>query len=88
MGDGNIYPQMDHAVEIECTSCHGTYNRVSRISPLQPGPPHPEPDAVRGDDVLLGVQGHGQSITRWSRRSRTSSIASTPGLQRVTPLPR
>ncbi|MCC6740648.1 MAG: hypothetical protein IT452_16515 [Planctomycetia bacterium] len=24
MGDGNIYGQMEHAVEIECTTCHGT----------------------------------------------------------------
>ncbi|HHT9126753.1 MAG TPA: cytochrome C [Candidatus Brocadiia bacterium] len=23
-GDGNIYPTTDHAVEIECTDCHGT----------------------------------------------------------------
>jgi len=32
MGDGNIYPQMDHAVEIECTSCHGTYDRVTDLT--------------------------------------------------------
>lgn len=31
MGDGNIYPQMDHAVEIECTSCHGTFDRVADL---------------------------------------------------------
>jgi len=31
MGDGNIYPQMDFAVEIECTSCHGTFDRVSDL---------------------------------------------------------
>lgn len=29
MGDGNLWPQMDHAVEIECTSCHGTFERVT-----------------------------------------------------------
>ena len=29
MGDGNIWPQMDHAVEIECTSCHGTIDAVT-----------------------------------------------------------
>lgn len=32
MGDGNIWPQMDHAVEIECTDCHGTYDRVSNLT--------------------------------------------------------
>ncbi len=31
MGDGNLYPQMDHAVEIECTSCHGTFDAVSDL---------------------------------------------------------
>ena len=31
MGDGNIWPQMDHAVEIECTSCHGTIDAVSDL---------------------------------------------------------
>ena len=29
MGDGDIWPQMDHAVEIECTSCHGTIDAVT-----------------------------------------------------------
>ncbi len=24
MGDGEIYPVMDHAVEVECSTCHGT----------------------------------------------------------------
>jgi hypothetical protein len=32
MGDGNIHPQMDHAVEVECTSCHGTFERVSDLT--------------------------------------------------------
>ena len=27
MGDGDIYPHMDHAVEVECSSCHGTLER-------------------------------------------------------------
>jgi hypothetical protein len=31
MGDGNIWPQMDHAVEIECHSCHGTIDAVSDL---------------------------------------------------------
>jgi hypothetical protein len=31
MGDGNIWPNMDHAVEIECTGCHGTFERVSDL---------------------------------------------------------
>ena len=31
MGDGNIWPQMDNAVEIECESCHGTINAVSDL---------------------------------------------------------
>lgn len=31
MGDGNLWPQMDHAVEIECTSCHGTPEKVSDL---------------------------------------------------------
>ena len=29
MGDGNIYGQMEHAVEIECTTCHGTFDAVA-----------------------------------------------------------
>lgn len=32
MGDGNLWPQMDHAVEIECTSCHGTIDRVTDLT--------------------------------------------------------
>lgn len=32
MGDGNIYPQMDYAVEIECTSCHGTIDAYSELT--------------------------------------------------------
>ena len=32
MGDGNIYAQMDFAVEIECTSCHGTIEAVSALT--------------------------------------------------------
>ncbi|MEZ5962343.1 MAG: hypothetical protein R3F56_00725 [Planctomycetota bacterium] len=32
MGDGDIYPQMDHAVEIECESCHGSFDRVSDLT--------------------------------------------------------
>ncbi|MBK8974422.1 MAG: hypothetical protein IPM29_00705 [Planctomycetes bacterium] len=35
MGDGNIWPQMDHAVEIECTSCHGTFDRPSELMTSQ-----------------------------------------------------
>ncbi|MGE3173488.1 MAG: hypothetical protein AB7O97_12760 [Planctomycetota bacterium] len=31
MGDGNLWPQMDHAVEIECTSCHGTIDALSDL---------------------------------------------------------
>ena len=32
MGDGDIYPQMDHAVEIECTSCHGTLEQPTDMT--------------------------------------------------------
>ncbi|MBI5852782.1 MAG: hypothetical protein HZB39_17360 [Planctomycetes bacterium] len=32
MGDGNLWPQMDHAVEIECTSCHGTFEDPSELT--------------------------------------------------------
>lgn len=31
MGDGNLWPQMDHAVEIECESCHGSIDAVSDL---------------------------------------------------------
>ncbi len=31
MGDGDIYPNMDHAVEMECETCHGTFDRVSDL---------------------------------------------------------
>jgi hypothetical protein len=31
MGDGDIHPNMDFAVEIECTSCHGTIDRPSDL---------------------------------------------------------
>ncbi|MBK8097865.1 MAG: hypothetical protein IPK26_12200 [Planctomycetes bacterium] len=31
MGDGNLWPQMDHAVEIECESCHGTFTQVTDL---------------------------------------------------------
>ena len=29
MGDGDIFPVMDHAVEIECESCHGTIDATT-----------------------------------------------------------
>jgi hypothetical protein len=32
MGDGNLWPQMDHAVEIECESCHGSIEAVSDLT--------------------------------------------------------
>lgn len=31
MGDGNLWPQMDHAVEIECQSCHGTIAATTEL---------------------------------------------------------
>ena len=37
MGDGNLYPNMDYAVEIECTSCHGTHRRGQRTSQTSRG---------------------------------------------------
>ncbi len=30
MGDGNVYGFMEHAVEIECSDCHGTIERTSQ----------------------------------------------------------
>ncbi len=40
MGDGNSYGKMEHAVEIECESCHGAFDaaatlRTERGNPLQ-----------------------------------------------------
>lgn len=32
MGDGDIYPNMDFAVEVECSSCHGTIERPSDLT--------------------------------------------------------
>ena len=29
MGDGNVYGFMEHAVEIECTDCHGTFTQTT-----------------------------------------------------------
>jgi hypothetical protein len=31
MGDGNMYGAMEHAVEIECSSCHGTFEEASTL---------------------------------------------------------
>ncbi|MBL8841839.1 MAG: hypothetical protein JNL90_09970 [Planctomycetes bacterium] len=31
MGDGEIWGFMEHAVEIECTDCHGTFDEVSAL---------------------------------------------------------
>ncbi len=31
MGDGEIYGFMEHAVEIECTDCHGTFDDVTQL---------------------------------------------------------
>ena len=31
MGDGNAYGFMEHAVEIECTDCHGTFDAPTRL---------------------------------------------------------
>jgi len=51
MGDGDIYAQMDHAVEIECESCHGTFTRVSDLTTSH-GRRVPNLRRV-GDDVYL-----------------------------------
>ncbi|MSR47059.1 MAG: hypothetical protein EXS13_08340 [Planctomycetes bacterium] len=32
MGDGELYGFMEHAVEIECTDCHGSFDEVSRMT--------------------------------------------------------
>jgi hypothetical protein len=32
MGDGDLYGAMEHAVEIECDSCHGTFGAYSELS--------------------------------------------------------
>jgi hypothetical protein len=32
MGDGNLYGFMEHAVEIECADCHGTFDEVSSLT--------------------------------------------------------
>ncbi len=32
MGDGNIYQKKEHAVEIECTDCHGTITTESNLT--------------------------------------------------------
>ena len=36
-GDGNIYPTTDHAVEIECTDCHGTAEKYPWQLPVGHG---------------------------------------------------
>lgn len=32
MGDGDILPVMDHAVEVECSSCHGTIDKITDLN--------------------------------------------------------
>jgi Ca2+-binding EF-hand superfamily protein len=51
MGDGRLHGQMEHAVEISCEACHGTFDRASELrtergTPLE----HLERE---GDDVWL-----------------------------------
>jgi len=31
MGDGKLHGQMEHAVEISCTACHGTFEHISEL---------------------------------------------------------
>jgi hypothetical protein len=64
MGDGDIYPQMDHAVEIECESCHGTFARVTDLTTSR-GRRVPNLERI-GDDVFLRskVTGKRHSVTQ------------------------
>jgi len=47
-GDGNIYPTTDHAVEIECTDCHGTPSKYPWELPIGHGDAIQLGDSPRG----------------------------------------
>lgn len=51
MGDGKLYGAMEHAVEISCTDCHGTFTQVATLR-TQRGTPLTHLERV-GDEVIL-----------------------------------
>lgn len=50
MGDGTLYGAMEHAVEIECTSCHGDF---AQASALQTSRGRPLPQLARKNDMVI-----------------------------------
>jgi hypothetical protein len=50
MGDGVLYGAMEHAVEIECSSCHGSFTRPSA---LQTSRGRPLPQLARKNDMVI-----------------------------------
>ncbi|MGQ0553088.1 MAG: hypothetical protein ACT4PU_07695 [Planctomycetota bacterium] len=59
MGDGQLYGAMEHAVEVECSSCHGGFERVSELK-TERGRPLPQLTR-RGDLFILESKVDGRS---------------------------
>ncbi len=60
MGDGQIYGAMEHAVEIECSSCHGT---IAERSDLRTSRGRTIPNLERrGELFVLNRKGDGQAL--------------------------
>jgi len=53
MGDGNLYGEMEYAVAISCTTCHGTYTRKAEFKDER-GTKLSHIEWVNGEAVLTG----------------------------------
>ena len=51
MGDGRLYGAMEHAVEISCSDCHGTFTEPAKLV-TERGTPHEHLER-RGEEVYL-----------------------------------
>ncbi len=90
-GDGNIYPTTDHAVEIECTDCHGTTKAYPWELPIG----HADclvqnPDTPRATLELAGVSylltARGNPLGNVYREDGIATLKDMHGRKHVVPL--
>jgi len=90
-GDGNIYPTTDHAVEIECTDCHGTAERLPWQLPIGHGDCLVlDADTPRGTFDRVGVayllSARGNPIGNVSRKDKEAHLRDMRGRTHQVPL--